>query len=98
MAYGELLSRAWDIVWKHKFLILLGVLVAVGSGGGQASTGGSVVSNATSDSGPRLPGCLPVPRSRSWRFSWDRGHCGRTGHLGDINHCPRWADRRREHV
>jgi hypothetical protein len=36
MDYGKLFSRAWDIIWKHKFLILLGVLVALGgtSGGG----------------------------------------------------------------
>lgn len=31
MDYGRLLSRAWDIVWEHKFLILLGLLVALTS-------------------------------------------------------------------
>lgn len=36
MDYGKLLSRAWNIVWENKFLILLGVLVALGS----ASSGG----------------------------------------------------------
>jgi hypothetical protein len=34
MDYGQLLSRAWNIIWEHKFLILLGVLVALGSSGG----------------------------------------------------------------
>lgn len=37
MDYGKIFSRAWDIIWKYKFLILLGVLVALGganSGGG----------------------------------------------------------------
>ena len=34
MDYGQLLSRAWNIIWEHKFLILLGVLVALGSAGG----------------------------------------------------------------
>ncbi len=34
MDYGRLLRRAWDIIWEHKFLILLGVLVALGSAGG----------------------------------------------------------------
>ncbi len=29
MDYGRLLRRAWDIIWAHKFLILLGVLVAL---------------------------------------------------------------------
>jgi hypothetical protein len=33
MDFGELLSRAWDILWNNKFLILLGVLVAWGSRG-----------------------------------------------------------------
>jgi hypothetical protein len=28
--YGKILRRAWDIVWEHKFLILLGVLIALG--------------------------------------------------------------------
>ena len=42
MDYGKLLRRAWDIVWEHKFLILLGVLVALSDGGGSgASTGGA---------------------------------------------------------
>jgi hypothetical protein len=34
MDYGKNLSRAWDLVWKNKFLILLGVLVILGSGSG----------------------------------------------------------------
>jgi hypothetical protein len=34
MDFGDLLSRAWDILWNNKFLILLGVLVALGSGSG----------------------------------------------------------------
>ncbi len=36
MDYGKLFSKAWDILWKNKFLILLGVLVALSgaSGGG----------------------------------------------------------------
>lgn len=31
MDYGELLRRTWNVVWTHKFLILLGVLVALSS-------------------------------------------------------------------
>ena len=34
MDYGKLLTRAWNIIWEHKFLILLGVLVALGGTGG----------------------------------------------------------------
>jgi hypothetical protein len=37
--YGQLLRRAWDLIWQHKFLILLGVLVAL-SGVGNASGSG----------------------------------------------------------
>lgn len=37
MDYGRLFSRAWDIIWEHKFLILLGVLVALGSAGGSGA-------------------------------------------------------------
>jgi len=33
MDYGKLLGRAWNIIWEHRFLILLGVLVALGGAG-----------------------------------------------------------------
>jgi hypothetical protein len=38
MDYGELLSRAWKIVWDNKWLVILGLLVALSTGG---SNGGS---------------------------------------------------------
>ncbi|MCJ7716901.1 MAG: hypothetical protein MUO54_10350 [Anaerolineales bacterium] len=38
MDYGKLFSKAWDIIWKNKFLILLGVLIALSGGG---SNGGN---------------------------------------------------------
>lgn len=42
MDYGGLLRRTWNVVWEHKYLILLGVLVALSgaanSGGVNAST------------------------------------------------------------
>jgi hypothetical protein len=37
MDYGQLLSRSWEIIWNNKFLIILGVLVALGGGGGSGS-------------------------------------------------------------
>jgi hypothetical protein len=42
MDYGRILSRAWTIIWEHKWLILLGVLVALGTsnGGGAGGRGG----------------------------------------------------------
>ena len=41
MDYGNLLTRTWNIIWSHKYLILLGVLAALGSGGGSFGAGGS---------------------------------------------------------
>ncbi len=38
MDYSALLKRSWDVVWNNKWLILLGFLVVLGSGG---SGGGS---------------------------------------------------------
>jgi hypothetical protein len=40
MDYGKLFTKAWDIIWKNKFLILLGVLIVLGgSGSGNGSQG-----------------------------------------------------------
>jgi hypothetical protein len=39
MEYGKLLSRAWKIVWDHKFMFLLGFLAALGGGSGGGGTG-----------------------------------------------------------
>jgi len=40
--YSKLLSRAWNIVWEQKFLILLGVLVTLsGVGGGSGVSSGT---------------------------------------------------------
>lgn len=41
MDYGNILTRSWNIIWVHKYLILLGVLAALGSGGGGFGTGGA---------------------------------------------------------
>jgi hypothetical protein len=37
MDYTALFTRAWDIIWKNKFLWVLGFFVALGSGGGGSS-------------------------------------------------------------
>ena len=39
MDYGKILSRAWHIIGGHLYLILLGVLATLGSGGGSAGAG-----------------------------------------------------------
>ena len=41
MDYGNLFSKAWDLVWKNKFLILLGMLVVIGGAGGGGSSQGA---------------------------------------------------------
>lgn len=40
MDYGYLLRRAWDIVWNNKWLILLGIIVALTSGSSFGGGGG----------------------------------------------------------
>ena len=39
MDYGNLLSRAWNIVWNNKFMFVLGFLAALGGGGNGGSAG-----------------------------------------------------------
>ena len=41
MDYGSILTRAWRIIWENKWLILLGVLVALGSSSGGGGGGGA---------------------------------------------------------
>jgi hypothetical protein len=35
--FGEVLVRAWKIIWKHKVLWIFGILASCGSGGGNSS-------------------------------------------------------------
>jgi len=39
MDFGEVLSKAWHIVWKHKVLWIFGILAGCGSGGGGGGGG-----------------------------------------------------------
>jgi len=38
--FGEVLTRAWQIIWKHKILWIFGILAGCGRGGGGGSSGG----------------------------------------------------------
>jgi hypothetical protein len=38
MDYGEILSKAWKIIWKHKLLWLFGILAGCGSAGGNSGS------------------------------------------------------------
>lgn len=41
MNYGDVLTRAWQIIWKHKVLWVFGILAGLASGGGGGGGGGS---------------------------------------------------------
>ena len=40
MDYGNILRRSWDIIWNHKFMMVLGFLAALGSGASGGGGGG----------------------------------------------------------
>ncbi len=63
MDYGNILSRAWAIIWGHKWLILLGVLVALGSSSGGGASGANVEAPLGEEGFgmPDLPRELGVP-------------------------------------
>jgi hypothetical protein len=52
MDYRSLMSRTWNVIWEHKFPILLGILVALGSS--SVSSGGRSIIQLVP--GRRLPG------------------------------------------
>jgi len=49
MDFGEILTKAWKTIWKHKILWLFGILAGCGasSGGGGGGGGGSTAPGAT---------------------------------------------------
>ena len=62
--FGEVLTRAWQIIWKHKVLWIFGILASCGRGGGGNGGGNSGGNNGFSGSGPDLP-----PQVMGW-FQW----------------------------
>ena len=38
--FGEVLTRAWQIIWKHKVLWIFGILASCGRGSGGGNGGG----------------------------------------------------------
>lgn len=48
MDFGNILRRAWEIIWNNKILWLFGILAACGSGGGGGGGGGNFSANASS--------------------------------------------------
>jgi|WetSurMetagenome_2_1015567.scaffolds.fasta_scaffold10832_2 hypothetical protein len=53
MDYGEVLSKAWKVIWKHKVLWIFGILASFGqgSGGGSGGGGNSRISGGGNSSG-----------------------------------------------
>jgi hypothetical protein len=70
MDFGEILTRAWKIIWKHKILWLFGILASCGQGGGGGSGGsrGGGGTNFDFSSGdPTLP-----PEFQRFFFQFER--------------------------
>lgn len=40
MDYGQLLKRSWEIIWNNKWIIILGFLIVLGTGGSGGGGGG----------------------------------------------------------
>src|SRR5437899_1899572 len=57
MDYGSLLSRAWQITWKHKILWLFGILAGFGSTNFNGNFGGGGGGRNV----PNTPGTPPAP-------------------------------------
>jgi hypothetical protein len=55
--FGEVLSRAWQIIWKHKVLWIFGVFAGCARGGGGGSAGGG-----GGEGGGVGPGGQPFPQ------------------------------------
>ena len=53
--FGEVLTRAWQIVWKHRVLWVFGILASCGRGGSNFNSS----SNFQGDGGPGVPPDLP---------------------------------------
>jgi hypothetical protein len=67
--FGEVLTRAWKIVWKHKVLWIFGILASCGRGGGGGNGGGGNGGNNNfNSSGPDLP-----PQVMQW-LQWMQDH------------------------
>lgn len=54
MDYGEVLSKAWKIIWKHKILWLFGILAGFGSAGGNSGGNVSFTNSGRSPFSPEM--------------------------------------------
>ena len=56
MDYGNIFRRSWDVIWNHKFMLVLGFLAALGSGGGGGGGGntGSTFDGSEFEAAPEI--------------------------------------------
>lgn len=59
MDYGEVLSKAWKVIWKHKILWIFGILASFGQGGGGGGGNGGGGSSRISGNGANPFSNLP---------------------------------------
>ncbi len=67
MDFGDILSRAGQIIWKHKVLWLFGILASCGQGGGGGSSGGTNFNVGGTAPNPQTP-----PGMRRFVFGMQR--------------------------
>lgn len=53
--FGEVLTKAWQIIWKHKVLWVFGILAGCGRGSGGGNSGGGGGNSGFNIQGPNLP-------------------------------------------
>ena len=56
--FGEVLTRAWQIIWKHRVLWIFGILASCGRGGGGGNGGGGNTGFDTQGPNVQLPPAL----------------------------------------
>ena len=54
MNFGEILTKAWKIIWKFKVLWIFGILASCGQGGGSGGGGGNTGVQFSGDD-PNIP-------------------------------------------
>ncbi len=69
MDFGEVLTKAWKIVWKFKILWIFGILASCGTrGGGGFSGGGNYQTNSTPGQIPNAPNIPPGLEDNLFKF------------------------------
>ncbi|MBI3161646.1 MAG: hypothetical protein HYZ23_04015 [Chloroflexi bacterium] len=54
--FGEVLNRAWQIIWKHKILWIFGILASCARGNGGSGGNGGTNYQTTGSDNPSIPG------------------------------------------